>query len=314
MKLITDISQLHADERGASAALGNFDGLHRGHVAVIETAGAEARRLRAPHAVVTFEPYPRQYFRPNDAPFRLMSLRVKARALEARGLDLLYALPFDRALAELSAEVFAGDVLGRRLALQHVTVGADFRFGKDRGGDIEVLRSIGATRGYGVTVVEIVTGGSAESGFSSTDVRAAIREGDMRRAGELLGHPWSVDGHVIESDKRGHAIGFPTINVMLGQYIRPKHGVYAVEIEILNGDPRRFKGVANVGIRPTFGGGDVLLEVHVFDFEDDVYGHEVIVHFVDFIRAEKKFPGVDALKAQIAADCETAKAILSGGR
>ncbi len=315
MDLITDISQVKSSLRGAVAALGNFDGIHLGHQVVIDRAGEEAKKIGAPHAVIAFEPHPRQYFRPNDPPFRLTSLRAKALILEKMGVDGLFTLQFDRALAETSAQDFVRDVLVDALGLGHLVIGADFRFGKDRGGDADLMKEMGADLGFGVSVVDMIDSPVAPSPakpFSSTQIRGALREGEADLATQLLGRPWSVDGIIVKGDQRGRQIGFPTINVQLGDYLRPKFGGYVFRVDLLeDAGVRTFGGVGNVGVRPTFADKAVLLEVYMFDFDEEIYGHEVLVHFVDYIRPEMKFDGSEGLKAQIVADCDLAKRTLA---
>ena len=315
MDLINDISHVKSVHRGSVAALGNFDGVHPGHRAVVDRAGAEAKKSGAPHAVIAFEPHPRQYFRPNDPPFRLMSLRSKARVLEALGVDVLFALPFNKALAETEAEDFVRQVLVAALGIGHVVVGADFHFGRGRGGDAQLLTDMGASEGFDVSIVDMVGGQSSSDpsqAFSSTDIRAALREGNVVRAAQLLGRPWSVDGIVSRGAQRGRKIGFPTINLPMSDYLRPKFGGYVFRVDVFSGeDVQTYGGVGNVGVRPTFGKSDVVLEVHLLDFDGDIYGREVFVHFIDYLRPEIKFDGVEALIAQIEADCDLARSILA---
>ncbi|HYE49957.1 MAG TPA: bifunctional riboflavin kinase/FAD synthetase [Azospirillaceae bacterium] len=311
MKLFRHHTDLPAEARGAAVALGNFDGVHRGHRAVIAEAQARAAALGAPSAVLTFEPHPRTLFRPADPPFRLTPLRIKARLIEAQGVDALFVLHFDEALSRMSAEQFVAEVLVGGLGARHVVAGYDFVFGHKRGGDMELLRREGAAHGFGVTEVRPV--GQGDDIFSSTRVRSLLQEGDPRGAAAILGHPFELEGRVEHGDKRGRTIGFPTANVELGEYVRPRFGVYAVRAGIdRGGDTAWHGGVANLGRRPTVGGTVERLEAHLFDLDEDLYGRHLRVQLLDFIRPEAKFDSFDALKAQIARDAEAARALLAG--
>jgi riboflavin kinase/FMN adenylyltransferase len=292
-------------------AVGNFDGVHLGHRRVIETAGAVARARDKPWSVLTFEPHPREVFRPNDPPFRLTPFRAKSRLIEELGVELLVTLHFDPAFAARSAEAFVRDVLVGGIGVDHVVVGHDFVFGHGRGGDVALLRAMGAELGYGVTVVDPVGRGDSVI-YSSTSVRVALDRGDPREAAALLGRPWELEGRVDQGDQRGRTLGFPTANLALGSYLRPALGVYAVRALIEEGDGAGwYDGVANLGNRPTVGGADVRLETHLFDFAGDLYGRHLRVALIDRIRPEQRFDGLDALKAQIARDCEQARTILA---
>lgn len=318
MDVVTDLSKIPDGLRRASCALGNFDGVHRGHAAVIGTAVQRARDTHSPAAVIAFEPHPRRFLKPDEPPFRLTSLEVKARLLSEMGLDALFVVPFTKDLASLSAQAFVDDILAETLNIGGLVVGYDFRFGKGRQGDIAFLEQWGQTAGVPVDVVAPV--GLEEAGddpgqvvYSSSKVREALRAGDVALAERLLGHHWMIDGIVQHGDKRGRTIGFPTINLNLGDYLRPALGVYAVSAQILSGPSAgRYGGVANVGRRPTFDDGGVVLEVHLFDFDAQVYGDKVLVTFHDFVRPERKFDGLEALKVQIGQDCQTARDVLDG--
>jgi len=296
--------------RGGVYAIGNFDGVHRGHQAVIAETAAIADELGAPLGVLLFEPHPRKYFAPEKPFFRLTPFRVRAKLLAALGVDILAALPFDRHLAEKQAPDFVMDVLVNGLHVSHIVVGYDFRFGKGRTGDTTVLRYMGEMEGFGVTVVEEVKMG--EKTFSSTEIRDALADGRPRDAAESLGHWWTVESQVVKGDQRGRTIGFPTANLTLDEHMAPKLGVYAVRIEITDGPHAgTYDGVANIGKRPTFDKKDVTLEVHIFDFDKDIYGSHAAVSLIEFIRPEQKFDGLDSLKAQIAADSARARDILA---
>lgn len=310
MKLFRHTTDLPAELRGSCVALGNFDGVHRGHRAVIGTAQRIAAEIGAPSAVLTFEPHPRSVFRPDDPPFRLTPFRIKARLLEALGLDMLFVQHFDAAFSSLTAQQFVEQVLVRDLGARHVVAGYDFVFGHKRGGDIAYLREMGARHGFGVTEVVPVQD-DAGAVFSSTRVRQALAEGRPDEAAAILGHPFEIEGRVEHGDKRGRTIGFPTANVELGEYQRPKFGVYAVLAGIdQGGETVWHKGVANLGRRPTVGGLVERLEVHLFDFGGDLYGRHLRVQLHRFLRPEMKFDSFDQLKSQIAADAERARAAL----
>ena len=298
-----------ASAAGAVAAIGNFDGVHRGHRAVLAAAQVAAAARGAPFAVLTFEPHPRRFFAPGAPPFRLASFRSKVRLLASAGVEALFSLKFDRAFASLSAPDFIGEVLVRRLKLGGVAVGADFAFGHRRSGDVELLRRLGAAHGLSVTVIDAVR--AAGRMASSSAVRERLLAGDPKGAAAVLGHWWEVDGRVRQGDRRGRRIGFPTANLNLGDLLLPRLGVYAVRVGLSAGDGVRWHdGVANLGRRPTFGAEDVRLEAHLFDFDGDLYGRQARVALVDFLRPEQKFPDIGALRSQIARDGERARAVL----
>lgn len=315
MQIFRHPTHLADDCRGSVAALGNFDGFHRGHQAVVGEAGRIARGKSRPLAVFTTEPHPRSFFSGDGDRFRLTPFRQRANLFESFGVDLLFVLPFDRALSEMEAGTFVSDILARELGVAHAVIGYDYRFGKGRHGDAALLREAGKDCGIAVSVVEPISvgvEGAAGEIYSSTLVRDALRAGAARRAAALLGHWWTVNGRIIEGDKRGRTIGFPTANMTLQESLVPAHGVYAVRVA-LEGRPggEMLEGVANVGRRPTFGSAGVLLEVHFFDFDEDIYGRHQGVELVGFIRRERKFDGIDSLKEQIAKDCKVAKRILA---
>lgn len=297
--------------RGAVVALGNFDGVHRGHQALLaETCAVAAREKTKPGAII-FEPHPQRFFRRDAPPFRLTPFRPKTHLIAASGIRLLFALPFDAAMAATSAEHFVEHILVRDLGVRHVLTGADFLFGKDRGGNVALLRAMGERLGFAVTTFGTVAS-PAGAKISSTLIRNALREGRMDDAGWALGHYWTVEGRVQPGDRRGRTIGFPTANVSLKDYIEPALGVYAVRVTLgEGGSARTYDGVANFGRRPTFDKKDVLLEVHLFDYAGDLYGQHIAVSFIARLRAEQKFAGLDALKAQIARDAATAREILA---
>jgi riboflavin kinase/FMN adenylyltransferase len=293
--------------RGAVAALGNFDGVHRGHQVLIGHAANQARALGAPLLVLTFEPHPRRFFVPDTGPFRLTLPPAKVRLLAECGVQAVLAQRFDTAFAALSADAFIDDVLRGGLGAKHVVCGYDFTFGARRGGNVERLREDGKAKGFGVTVLDpVMREGEI---YSSTSIREALRAGWASEAAELLGRDWEIEGPVELGDQRGRTIGFPTANVALGEHLRPRFGVYAVRALV---DDTWRDAVANLGRRPTFGKLQENFEVHLFDFSGDLYGKTLRVALVDFIRPEMKFAGLDQLKAQIAADGQAARQILKG--
>ncbi len=309
MEIYRDWRGLPESGRGAAVALGNFDGVHRGHVHVLRAAhGAEPQ---LPLAVLTFEPHPREVFRPDDPPFRLTLEAARAKALAAAGVRILYEMPFDEAFSEISAEDFVAAVLHRGLGARHLVCGPDFAFGHRRGGDVDFLASRAETLGIGLTVATLL---ADEAGpISSSRVRRALRDGYPERAARLLGRDWAIHGQVQRGDGRGHQLGFATANIPLGRHLEPARGVYAVEATLPDG--RRAHGVANIGRRPSVNTlPESLLEVHLFDFDGDLYGAEVEVALVTFLRPEHRFPGLDELKAQIAADAAEARRLLDQAR
>ncbi len=292
--------------RGAVVAIGNFDGVHGGHRAVIAAALARAKALGRPSAALTFEPHPRTFFRPNDPLFRLTDERAKLRLLAATGLDGAIVLRFDAALAGLSAEEFIARVLIERFGVSGVAVGYDFHFGTDRKGSPAFLAAQGAKRGFAVDIVPRFEdeGRPVRSG----PIRAALAAGEVVEAAELLGYPWFVSGEVVHGDKRGRELGFPTANLRLDPACGLKHGIYAVRVGI--GD-RRYDGVASFGRRPMFDAGYALLEVFLFDFSGDIYGEIVEVAFIAWIRPELKFDSIAALVERMKDDSAQARAALA---
>jgi len=311
MTVYADYRNLPPEARGHAIALGNFDGLHAGHRAVIEAARAAAGP-GAPLGVATFEPPPRAFFRPQDPPFRILTPEARNRKiLEVGAVDAVFELPFNADMAGMTDETFARDVLAGGLGAVQVAVGFDFRFGRGRMGDAHRLASLGRALGFGVTIVEEVqqAGGKA----SSTAIRQALRAGEPERAARMLGHAWSVTGTVEHGEKRGRTIGFPTANLHLGDLIHPRHGVYAVRARIVGeGEAAWRDGVANFGRTPTTGLRDPLLETMIFDFDGDLYGKTLEVALVAFLRPEAHFPSLDAMVSQMKEDVVRAKNALSG--
>ena len=311
MRLIRHIEDVSFEARGSVVALGNFDGVHLGHQAVICQAAEIAHSKKAPLAVLTFEPHPRAFIRPQDPPFRLTPFRIKTRHLQALGVDFIFELAFDANMMARSAENFVTDILVQGLHVAHVVVGYDFCFGKGRSGNAALLTEFGGRHGFGVTSVAAARRHEGAA-YSSTLVREQLQAGDPKSAAGTLGRPWEIEGRVEHGDARGRQLGFPTANIAIGDYLEPKLGVYAVMAVDDNDTTQSWiKGVANLGRRPTVGGTRVQLEVHLFDFTGDLYGKHLRVALIDFIRPEMKFSGLDALKAQIAADSQAARKILT---
>jgi riboflavin kinase/FMN adenylyltransferase len=307
VSLITvhDWQGLKPQFRGASVALGNFDGLHQGHQRVVATAVDAARKLGVPAGVISFDPHPRRWFQPDAEPFRVMGPGQLARALEQLGVEILYLLPFGAEMAAMSDEAFARDVMAGGMGVKHVAAGFDVTFGKDRAGSDEKLRQYGARFGFGVTIVERMATLEGVK-YSSTEARRAVAEGRPEAVVAILGRPFAIEGVVVQGDQIGRTLGFPTANVSLSDYIRPAFGVYAVRVRLADG--RVIKGVANIGHRPTIAGGrEARLEAHLFDFAEDLYGQTIETELVAYLRPEQKFDGLDALKARIAKDEQEAR-------
>ena len=313
MRIFRHYESLPEDVRGAVIAIGNFDGVHPGHQVVINEAGLFAHDLGRPWAVLTFEPHPRRLFAPDQPPFRLTPFRAKAKLIENLGVDMLIVQRFNKAFSQLEAKNFVTNALVKGFGASHVVSGYDFVFGHNRSGHCDLLLAMGAEHGFGFTAVNAIEDDTGEA-YSSTRVRDKLLASDPRGAAAVLGRDFEIEGRVIAGESRGHGIGFPTANLTLGSYLRPVNGVYAVRASLESGtDVPWLDGVANIGVRPTFGGENVVLEVYVFDFDDDLYGRRLRVRLIDFLRPEKKFDGIDDLKAQIALDVSKAKEILTKG-
>ncbi|MEO0859660.1 MAG: bifunctional riboflavin kinase/FAD synthetase [Pseudomonadota bacterium] len=304
MRIFRDHKDIPSDARGASAAIGNFDGVHLGHQRVLDAA----RQKGAPLAVVTFTPHPREVFAPNAPAFRLMSPEAKANRLAKLGVDLLFDLPFP-GIAPLSAQAFMADVLAKGLGLSHVVTGADFCFGKGRSGTVDTLRAGGVALGFDVTIAPLL---GDETPVSSTAIRAALSDGAPRKAAEMLGHWHRIEGPVLHGEKRGRDLGYPTANMALDGLHLPRLGVYAVLVDVLDGPHGgTYRGVASLGVRPMFGQNTPNLETFLFDFSGDLYGTPISVALVEFLRPEATFTGLDALITQMDADSAQARAILA---
>ncbi|OIQ36360.1 MAG: riboflavin biosynthesis protein RibF [Roseobacter sp. MedPE-SW] len=307
MRIIRDYQFVEQQDRGASVAIGNFDGVHRGHQSVIDLARAAAPD--APLGVMTFEPHPRAFFAPNAPPFRLMSPEARASRLEKLGVERLYQLNFNAALSGLPPEDFARKVISQGLGLAHVVVGADFCFGKGRSGTAEDLQRFGAEMGFGVTIAPLMEH-SADT-VSSTAIRTALSEGRPRDAAAMLSHWHRIEGEVIGGEQRGRDLGFPTANMSIDGLHPPAFGVYAVLVDVLDGPHTgSYQGAASVGVRPMFDGSHPNIETFLFDFTGNLYGATLSVALVDYLRPEMKFDGLEALIAQMEADCARARHIL----
>jgi riboflavin kinase/FMN adenylyltransferase len=295
--------------RGAVVAIGNFDGVHCGHRSVIAAALARAKNLGRPAAALTFEPHPRSFFQPHEPLFRLTDERAKLRLFAATGLAGAIVLTFDAALAEPAPLDFINDILLHRLGIAGAAVGFDFRFGKNRAGTPDLLAAEGDRRHFAVDVVPAVE--VAGRRVSSELIRIELASGHLAAANELLGYPWFVSGEVVHGDKRGRELGYPTANVRLDPACGLRHGIYAVRVGV---GARRYDGVASFGRRPMFDVGTVLLEVFLFDFAGNLYGMNIDVAFIDWIRHELKFDSIDALVRRMDEDCRLARAALARDR
>jgi riboflavin kinase/FMN adenylyltransferase len=293
--------------KGASVAMGNFDGVHLGHQSVLALARAAAAEIDAPLGVITFEPHPRRVFQPDAPAFRLMTADTRAHRLEKLGLDHLYEIPFTADLAGLSAEEFVTKVLAQGLGIRHLVVGADFRFGKARRGDVHLLTKMSRTLNFGVTVAPLIN--DAQGDVSSTGIRAALTQGSPQNAARMLGHWHRIEGIVERGFQRGRDLGFPTANIPLPDLHLPKFGVYAVIADVLDGPHAgRYHGAASLGDRPTFADNDIPnLEVFLFDFSGDLYGAHLSTALVEFLRPELKFDTLESLVTAMHQDCETAR-------
>ncbi len=308
MKTLQTYKDLQKSDKGAVIALGNFDGLHRGHQAVIAEAKLIADGLSAPLGIGLFRPHPYRYFKPDASPFRLMSPEVRASIMPSLGVDRLYEIPFDDNLREMDDTQFVESVLYQGLGIRHVVVGEDYGFGKNRCGDVESLARFCAERGIGITAMKPVGLHKLYGKYGSTEIRKALQQGDVFHAAHMLSRPWIVDGIVQQGAQRGRTINFPTANLDFGELVRPKFGVYCVEA-CLPDSETWLPAIANTGVRPTVGGEEARLEVHIFDFDRDIYGQRINVRFRSFIRAEQKFESFEALKIQIKADALGARTL-----
>ncbi len=301
------LSGLNSANRGASVAIGNFDGVHLGHQAVLEIARDWGD---APLGVLTFEPHPREFFAPTAPAFRLMNAEARAHRLEKLGVAQLYELPFNGDLSSLTPEEFVKQVLVDGMGVAHVVVGEDFCFGKKRSGSAQDLADLGKKYGFAVTLAPLLE--RTDLTVSSTEIRKALSEGRPRDAATMLGHWHRVEGEVIAGEKRGRDLGFPTANISLAGLHQPKYGVYAVLVEVLDGpNAGNYHGASSIGIRPMFEGEEPNCETFLFDFDGDLYGHRISVGLVDYLRPELTFNDLPALIDQMKTDCDQARTILS---
>ena len=302
-KIIRGFHNLSPSAEGCVATIGNFDGVHLGHQAVLSQLALKGDMLGLPATVITFEPQPIEFFLPEQAPPRLSRFREKVEALRSYSIEQLCVLKFNKILAEMSANDFIYKLIVKGLNVRYLVVGDDFKFGKDRKGDFTLLKKMGEEHDF--QVVNMHTFAIAETRVSSTRIRQALTAGDLMLAQTLIGHPYKMSGRVAHGDKRGRTLGYPTANIHLHRGKVPLTGVYAIQLYGLEDEP--IEGIANVGVRPTIGEGNTLLEVHLFDFNKNIYGENVQVYFLHKVRDEKKFDGLPALVAQIERDCQSAK-------
>lgn len=306
MQVINGYQNCPPEARNSVIALGNFDGVHNGHKIIISSAVEKAKAEKLPSAVMTFEPHPLAVFKPDSASFRTTPLTEKAKLIEALGIDFLFVIKFDQEFAAISPEKFIEDILINDLTAKHVITGYDFTFGYKRGGDTSLLQKYADSGAFSFTRVEAI--GDGGEIFSTTKIREYLTNGEPEKAAKILGRNFAISGRVIKGEQRGRKIGFPTANIALDEYIRPKFGVYACRTEI---DGKIYNAIANIGIKPTFGGEKELLELHIFDFDKNIYDAILSVELIKFIRPEKKFSAIDELKKQIESDCVKAKEILT---
>ncbi|MBT5185966.1 MAG: bifunctional riboflavin kinase/FAD synthetase [Kordiimonadaceae bacterium] len=310
MKIFRHADNIADECRGSVIVLGNFDGFHKGHQKVIGIAGKIANEMKTTLSVFSMEPHPRMFFNPTQKEFRLNSFRTKVHLLEKFGVDQFFVLPFDIELATLDAQDFVLDLLVKNIGAIHIVVGYDYCFGAGRRGGVNVLSWLSKEEQFGITIIDKVM--EDDHIYSSSNIRDALEAGDVRKVADRLGHWWHVEGHVRKGDQRGRTIDFPTANLSLDGYLEPKYGVYAVRIIIDDGPAKGiWNAVANVGRRPTFDKKDVLLECFIFDFDFDIYEQSIKVEFVDFIREEMKFDGLESLKQQIKKDTKVARDLLN---
>ncbi len=305
MKAFESYKNLPDGVKGNVVAIGNFDGVHHGHKALLQKTKTIAQEFNCQTIVVTFDPHPRQLFKPNDPPFRLTNKEIKAQDLFNHGVDHVISIPFDKAFSQKTAETFINDILVDGLAARHIVVGDDFIFGYQRGGSIETLKTDGR---FGVTALAQVTTDN-HAIYGSSLIRHALKLGDLATARDHLGRYWTTQAIVIHGNKRGREIGYPTANMQLGDFIHPAYGVYAVRAKTQ--DSVWINGVANFGIRPMFEVPEPLLEVHLFDFDSDLYEQTLTVEWISYLRGEMKFDSLTALIQQMNGDSARAKDILA---
>jgi riboflavin kinase/FMN adenylyltransferase len=310
LKIVHGWKDLPPEAKGAAAALGNFDGVHRGHQQVIAEAAKAASALKVPLGVITFDPHPRRLFRPSEPAFRLMTTEQQARVLGGMGVDILYLLPFDFQMASFSDKEFVEQVLVDGLGVKHVAAGFDISFGKGRTGSADGMKAYGDQKGFGVSIAEPVAGRAGDK-FSSTSVRDALRDGHPETAARILGRPFAIEGVVRRGQQLGRQLGFPTANVEIVDYVVPKLGVYATRTRLPDG--REVPGVANLGNNPTTGEVETRLETWLFDFDEDLYGQVIETQLIAFLRPELKFDSIELMVEQIRRDEAQARAIVAPG-
>jgi riboflavin kinase / FMN adenylyltransferase len=313
MRLFSADQPLSAEFRNAIVAIGNFDGLHRGHQELLAIAREQAAREGRSFGIITFEPHPRTFFKPDEPVFRLTPLPLKARLAAALGASFILNINFDAELSNLEPRDFVQRYLVEHLAASHVVTGYDFHFGKGRKGNPTVLKELGSQMGFGVTIVDQVSDeGDIHSPFSSSSIRSALRHGHMATAAKELGYFWTAMGEVVHGDQRGRAIGFPTANIILEKGVEPFRGIYAVRVrDAARRSEPAWAGAGYFGDRPTFETMRTFLEVYLLDFDGDLYGKILMVEFIDLIRPDKRFHSTEELKAQMAADCDAARQLLA---
>ena len=313
MHLLGALAPIPQEFRNAVVAIGNFDGMHRGHQELLAVAKEQAKRLGKPWGIVTFEPHPRSFFKPDEPVFRLTPLPLKARLASALGASFVMSLAFDKKFSLLEPEGFVGEYLIDHMKVDHVVTGYDFHFGRGRKGNPIILKELGQEFGFDVTIVDQVADvGDSHSPFSSSSIRSALRRGHVAAAARELGYYWTVMGKVVRGDQRGRAMGFPTANITLEDGAEPIRGIYAVRVR--DGDKKNSKawsGAGYFGDRPTFETAQTFLEVHLFDMNEDLYGRTLLVEFIDLIRPDQKFNSVEDLVRQMNQDCIQAKARLA---
>ena len=297
------ITDKKLDIEPSAAAIGNFDGVHLGHEKVLEEAKKLSSEKKLPISVLTFEPHPREFFSNEKNNFLLQTNTQKVETLRKHGIDNLINLQFDKNLSELQPEEFIERILYKNLSLKHVFVGKDFKFGKNRKGDIYALKNIGSKYNISVSSISLKTLNTVS--ISSSKIRELLKSGNIIEANKLLGRPYKISGLVIEGDKRGRSINFPTANIKLKNLIMPAFGVYSISVEGI--ENKIYNGIANIGRRPTVNDRGVLLEANIFDFNNNIYGKEISVNLLNFIRKEKKFDGIESLKTQIKNDVRLSK-------
>jgi len=310
MRILTDLSGLPDDLRGGVVAIGNFDGVHRGHQLLIGKATATAAEKGCPAGVLTFEPHPRRFFKPDEPPFGLTPTHNKAHHIEALGVDYMAVLPFTAETAGMTAEEFIDDVLIAGLGASHIVIGYDFCFGKGRKGTPELLRTRG---GFDVTVIDPA---ATHDGiiYSSTRIRDALKRGNPGQAMALLGRPFEIEARVEPGEQLGRTIGFPTANLSLNDYLRPAIGIYAVRCGVVDdetGETTWYDGAGYYGDRPTVDGKNEMFEAFLFDFNGDLYGKYLRVALIEYVREDKKFDSIEELRDQIVIDCQSARRILN---